>query len=111
MAYLVKLVRDNVDELVGGPGTCTYEPLPHDEHVKALRAKLAEEVGEYLVDPSLGELADVYEVVAALARIDLGVPYGVLVDAAAHKREVRGGFSCGLAMMATHPSDTEKWAA
>ena len=66
-----KLVRDRIPELFGGQ---TVKVLGDSEYVDALRAKLAEETGEYLaaVTPAerRAELADVLEVVLALAAQD-----------------------------------------
>ena len=66
-----KLVRDRIPELFGGQ---TPEVLSDSEYVDALRAKLTEETGEYLaaVTPAErhAELADVLEVVLALAAQD-----------------------------------------
>jgi predicted house-cleaning noncanonical NTP pyrophosphatase (MazG superfamily) len=103
--YLVKLVRDRVASMLGGDGTLTYRPMPHDEHVKRLRAKLLEEVVEYATDPSLAELAHVYEAVCALASIAHETDIDAVADAALAEHEVRGGFMQGIGMYALHPWD------
>jgi predicted house-cleaning noncanonical NTP pyrophosphatase (MazG superfamily) len=72
--YPIKLVQDHIGERLGGNGTITYEPCPDAEtHVALLRRKLLEEAAEYLARPSVGELADVLEVVWSLALVDLRV--------------------------------------
>lgn len=59
-----KLVRDGIPRL---SPTSTYRVLDAAEYGEALRAKLTEEVGEYLADGTPEELADVLEVLHALA--------------------------------------------
>lgn len=99
---LVKLVRDRVAQFIvgrdGTAGEVTYEPLGHDEHVELLRGKLVEEAVEYLQNPSVGELADAYEAVMALAVVDLGIDHQELFSEARSKRLERGGFIEGVGM-------------
>lgn len=104
--YPVKLVRDYIGERLGGEGTITYEPI-HDEaaHVALLRRKLVEEAIEYLMDPSVGELADVLEVVWSLAAVDLRAPFEVVSQHAKTKRVERGSFKRGTVMVAHHEAD------
>ncbi|MGW5415497.1 nucleoside triphosphate pyrophosphohydrolase [Actinomadura geliboluensis] len=63
-----KLVRDRIPEIIRASGR---EPetrvADSGEHAARLRAKLVEEVGEYIASGDPGELADVLEVVHALA--------------------------------------------
>ncbi len=102
--YPVKLVRDRIGERLGGDGTLTYEQVTnHVEHVKLLRRKLIEEAIEYLADPSISELADVFEVVMTLAR--KAHPDEDLFAIAHHKATERGGFQQGLVMVAHHEVD------
>lgn len=97
---LVKLVRDRVGELL--PHTqVEYTPIKSRRQViRELRKKLVEEATEYLLDPTLDELADVHEVVRALAELDLGVSLDGVITEARHKREERGGFQDGMGMYA-----------
>lgn len=107
--YLVKLVRDAVaTKLV--TDTITYEPIPDpEEAIRLLRAKLIEEAVEYALDPSLHELADVLEVVQALAWHDLDrTPMSSVDSEAKRKRESRGGFH-GLTGMYAQTS-AGKWS-
>jgi predicted house-cleaning noncanonical NTP pyrophosphatase (MazG superfamily) len=103
--YLVKLVRDDVDEMLGGDGTVTYRPMSRDEHERRLRRKLVEEAIEYALEPSLEELADVYEAVLALSKLSHGGSWGTIMDVAEKKRHRRGGFDRGMGMYARHPAD------
>lgn len=105
-SYLVKLVRDRIERLEEPPEAFGFHKLDHETHVKYLRAKLLEEVGEYLLDPSAAELADVLEAVRCLAAIDLelqGHPDDALEAlrlVADDKRSERGGFEDGVGMFA-----------
>lgn len=98
---LVKLVRDRVGQFIGSNQSVDYAPVPQDEHRRLLRAKLAEECTEYLLSPSIGELADVYAAVKALANIDLGVPFKEIENEARAKERERGGFLSGTGMYVT----------
>lgn len=91
---LVKLVRDGVGRfLPPGATGVYYKQIPdRPEGIRALRRKGIEEAVEYLETPSLGELADMYEVILALAKHDLGVTMGDVAQEAARKRGERGGF-------------------
>lgn len=104
--YPVKLVRDRIDQVLGGEGTVTYEVFrDRDQHVALLRRKLVEEAAEYLADPTLEELADVLEVVWSLARVDLDCPWTSVADRFMAKRTERGGLDGGVIMVAHHPAD------
>jgi predicted house-cleaning noncanonical NTP pyrophosphatase (MazG superfamily) len=94
---LVKLVRDRVGQF--GNGGATYEPLiDFEDHAILLRQKLLEEVGEYLIDPSIGELADVLQVVRDLAAVDLHTEWETLEQEMYAKAEERGSFIEGTGM-------------
>ena len=59
-----KLVRDNIPSMCKNPET---KILGQEDYTAALKLKLQEEVGEYLQDGTIEELADIMEVVEALA--------------------------------------------
>lgn len=91
-----KLIRDRIPEVFGSAGV---RALNETEFAAALRAKLAEETGEYLAATTPGErraeLADVLEVVYALAGLDGLSPADV--EAARHEKAAkRGGFAARL---------------
>lgn len=71
---LVKVVRSLIPDIVGDQ-VVHYDQIPGERIKHALRAKLLEEVGEYIMEPSVEELSDVLEVIHALADIDLAVPF------------------------------------
>ena len=65
--------------------------LDDDEYVFHLEAKLDEEVGEYHRDKNAEELADILEVVFALAD-NMGCSQNELMDIYQRKHDSRGGF-------------------
>lgn len=88
----MKMVRDRIPELYPQH---TYRPATPVETDLLLRLKLAEETGEALSAPTASalvhELADVLEVVYALARHS-GVNPSELDDVRRAKRGVHGAF-------------------
>ncbi|GAA5531916.1 nucleoside triphosphate pyrophosphohydrolase [Deinococcus aluminii] len=84
-----KLVRDRIPELFPA---YTYRVLDKAEYRPALLAKLEEEVQEYLTDRTPEELADVLEVLHALAALHGLTPEG-LEALRARKAAERGGLA------------------
>jgi len=102
--YLVKLVRDQIGEMLP-KSTIQYEAVGVNVLRRELRRKLMEETTEYLLNPSVDELADILEVVYALAfhDLDLGLNGMVKVWAAQNrKQDERGGFNLGIGMYAVN---------
>lgn len=105
--YPIKLVRDRVSEIDTSEGIA-YRPVKdRAEHIRLLHQKLLEEVGEYLAEPSMAELADIYEVLIALAIVELRE---ILVDrriqqAKSRKFAERGGFDDGVVMVTVEPGE------
>ena len=63
-----KLVRDKIPEIIESDGKkCVTRALSQEEYLKELRRKLDEEVQEYHESGDHEELADILEVVYALA--------------------------------------------
>lgn len=63
-----KLVRDRIPEIIEAAGRkCEWDVLSHEEYLMRLDEKLQEELDEYLEDKSLEELADLLEVLMAVA--------------------------------------------
>lgn len=63
-----KLVRDKIPEVIEQDGKkCTVRVLDDEEYLKALDAKLDEELAEYHKDQNIEELADLLEVLYAAA--------------------------------------------
>ena len=68
---ITKLARDRIPEMVKKNGfKATFYTTDETEYRQRLRDKLQEEVTEYLEDNNLEELADILEVVYALAQCD-----------------------------------------
>ena len=63
-----KLVRDKIPEIIEKDGkTCTCSVLSDEEYLKKLDEKLGEEQAEYQESKSMEELADLLEVMHAVA--------------------------------------------
>lgn len=87
-----KLVRDKIPTIVAGTGhTATTRILDDAEYVQALIAKLSEECAEFTEAVSLEELADIQEVVFALA--DAIASRTELEQTRVAKAEERGAFA------------------
>lgn len=98
MKLYSKLVRDNIPEVIKATGKqCEYDIATRDEHYSLLEDKLKEEVNEYLEDKNLEELADVMEVLFALADT-LGYSEEDLIQKRLEKKEERGGFKEGIVL-------------
>lgn len=64
-----KLVRDRIPEIIGGQNVaCTFKVMTDEEYLAALDAKLDEELAEYRESGNLEELADLMEVIYAIAK-------------------------------------------
>ena len=92
MTVYNKLVRDKIPEIIErNGGKAQLRLLSDEEYIACLEAKLDEEVGEYHRDKTLEELADILEVVFALAE-NQGVSVDNLMDIYNCKHQQRGGF-------------------
>ena len=87
-----KLVRDRIPEIIEVQGeTPNIRILEQEEYLHHLETKLDEEVAEYHRDKNAEELADILEVVYALAEAN-GVARQELMDVYQKKHDARGGF-------------------
>ena len=87
-----KLVRDHIPDLIRASGEEPVTRILNDaEYLAALETKLDEEVAEYNADKSLEELADILEVVLALAEAQGGTR-DELLSVYQSKHDARGGF-------------------
>lgn len=91
-----KLVRDNVPEIIRAKGEeAVTKILEGDEFKKELYKKLLEESNEVItaekVEDLLVELADVLEVVQAIAELN-GKKLEDIMEIARQKKAKRGGF-------------------
>lgn len=87
-----KLVRDKIPAILHAKGLqYNAKTLSPAEYAIALEQKLQEEVQEYLTDKNGEELADILEVVYALAE-SLGISPEALQKIREHKAGERGAF-------------------
>ena len=87
-----KLVRDRIPEIIEASGnTCVTRILPEEEYLAALDAKLQEELKEYQADKSMEELADLLEVMMAVAEAR-GHTFAEVEAIRKAKADKRGGF-------------------
>lgn len=94
-----KLVRDRIPEIIAKSGrTPETRIIQGKEHFDYLDRKLDEEVGEFHSDKNLEELADIFEVIVALAG-QLGYSEEQLFETRKKKRLERGGFEKGIVLI------------
>ena len=87
-----KLVRDRIPEIIEKSGnTCYTRILTQEEYLKMLDKKLTEELSEYQESKSLEELADLLEVMQAVAKAR-GADFQQVEEIRLRKRQERGGF-------------------
>ena len=87
-----KLVRDNIPDIIQNKGErCVVDFLTDEAYLAALEKKLDEEVKEFHFDKTAEELADILEVVYALAAVQGYTAEDVEAIRLAKKKE-KGGF-------------------
>ena len=110
---LNKLVRDNIVKYhleIGGEGSVKHKTLSSDKLTKALLTKLREEANELKTSSlSVGEIADLQELVDALAA-HLGVDKKDLAKRQAKKRKHNGAFKKGHFIDTVTLPASNKWA-
>ena len=100
-----KLVRDRIPEIIESSGkACTCEILSNDQYIEMLDAKLNEELAEYQESKSMEELADLLEVMRAVARAR-GSSIEEVEAIRIEKAEERGGFEKKLLLKEVHAKD------
>lgn len=96
-----KLVRDKIIEIIQSHGgRADYYTAELQEYGERLRAKLAEEVLEYLESGETEELADILEVIHSLTALH-GTPREQLQLIQTKKRDERGGFEKRIVLKET----------
>ena len=87
-----KLVRDRIPEIIEASGKhCVCSTLSDAEHLTMLDAKLNEELAEYQESKSMEELADLLEVIRAVA-VARGSSMDEVEAIRRNKAAKRGGF-------------------
>ena len=93
-----KMVRDRIPEIIVSDGkTCVCETLSDEDCLRLLDAKLNEELAEYQESKSLEELADLLEVIRAVAAAR-GWTWEELERVRSDKAAKRGGFEMKIVL-------------
>ncbi len=101
MKFHNKLVRDRILEIITEAGdTPVSRILTDSEYVQALLSKLQEEVDEYIQSGDHQELADILEVVYALAALEQITP-DRLEEVRAQKALSNGAFNKKIYLIST----------
>ena len=113
-----KLVRDWIPWIIRSQGRdCECRVADDDEYPRMLMEKLDEEVAEFKAERNLEELADIMEVLFALAK-EMGYSDSDLIEENARKRGERGSFEDrivlrmdrGSTWMTVNPADgSPRW--
>ena len=89
----MKLIRDKIPQIAQAKGETMQTHVARDaEYIALLREKLFEEVIEFMDSDSPEELADILEVVRAIASHKM-IPMHKLYSIRDKKRAARGGFT------------------
>ena len=100
-----KLVRDRIPEIIEQSGkTCITSILSADEYLAMLDEKLSEELAEYQQDKSMEELADLLEVMMAVAKAR-GSSFEEVEAIRRQKAEKRGGFEKRILLTEVHENE------
>ena len=103
-----KLVRDRIPEIIESSGkTCLTATLSDEAYIHMLDLKLNEELTEYQESKSMEELADLIEVIAAVAKAR-GCSWEELLRIRNQKRGKRGGFEKRILLMEVSDAPTKK---
>lgn len=97
-----KLVRDKIPQIIRDKNAVPIMHIADDlEYWEKLKAKLQEEVSEFLEDTNIDEeLADVLEVIYAILAFK-GISFEALEQIRLKKKEERGGFKNKVILEAT----------
>ncbi len=100
-----KLVRDRIPDIITASGKrCDIRTLSAEEYPAMLKAKLHEEIAEYEESGELEELADILEVLYALAAADGSTPEE-LETLRLRKARERGGFAAKIFLLSVEEAD------
>lgn len=103
-----KLIRDKIPEIIKAAGKqSVVEVMSEEEFLEALDCKLEEEMAEYQADKSLEELADLLEVMYAVAKAR-GYSVEELESVRKEKAEKRGSFEKRLRLKGVIESGSEE---
>ena len=98
--FYCKLVRDKIPQIIKSEGKRALIDTLDDESFEVfLERKLDEEVKEYHASKEAEELADILEVLIALAELK-GLNFADLMDLQTKKHVQKGGFSKKILLIA-----------
>ncbi len=87
-----KLVRDKIPNIMEAKGKkFKFHVASKEEYTEKLKEKLLEEVNEFLEEPCLEEMVDIFEVYSALLAV-MGIEPEELENYANKKNDERGAF-------------------
>ena len=93
-----KLVRDRIPEIIEESGKkCEVEVVSNEVALEYLYKKLGEEVEELLTDRNVDEIADVMEVLFAIAS-KYGYAEDEVLEVGNGKKSARGGFEDNIVL-------------
>ena len=96
-----KLVRDFIPNVIQRNGKmCDTTILSEDAYINALDKKLQEETSEYLESKSQEEIADILEVLRAIA-VARGYDWDEIETIREDKKMAKGGFEKRIFLMTT----------
>ena len=96
-----KLVRDKIPEIIESNGAkCTTAVVSESTYLDLLDMKLYEELTEFQADHSQEELADMLEVMMAIAQAH-GYDWNNILEIQNKKRNERGGFNDRIILIST----------
>ena len=94
----MKLVRDRIPEIINSNGkSCVWRAAKKEEVSSLLNQKLLEEVQEYIQSENAEELADIAEVIHAIAQ-QKQKSWADIDSIRIKKRQERGGFDKGIVL-------------
>jgi predicted house-cleaning noncanonical NTP pyrophosphatase (MazG superfamily) len=97
-----KIVRDRIPEIIEKSGAkYDIEILTDEKALLYLEKKLQEELDEYYKNKNVDELADIMEVIEAIAERK-GYAFGRLLSLKEEKRKARGGFEKNILLKRTY---------
>jgi len=99
MTKFNKAIRDKIPEIIQKDGhTCNIQTLSDEKFIIEIEKKLSEEVAEYQNDKNPEELADILEVIYAIAQLK-GISKEELEKIRIKKLQDRGGFEKNLFLL------------
>ena len=101
MTKFNKAIRDQIPEIIQKDGhSCNIQTLSDEKFLVEIEKKLSEEVAEYQNDKNPEELADILEVIYAIAQLK-GISKEELEKIRIKKLQDRGGFEKNLFLIDT----------